>query len=93
MAEQDASPWTMTCHPSEVAACTTSTRFSMSRDDWADPALADLVAPPVTLTAFTTRATEAVGILRRPGRHRAPNGPPLRATSTWRDLDRALAKV
>lgn len=99
MAEHNSSPWTMTCHPAEVAACTTSTRFSMIRGDWADPALADLVAPPVTITAFTTRTTEAVTILRQPGRHRAPAGPfepPARDDAevpTWRDLDRALAKV
>lgn len=99
MAEQNASPWTMTSHPAEVAACTPSTRFSMSRGNWADPALDDLVAPPVTVTAFTTRAAEAVTILRQAGRHRAPSGPfepPARGDAvvpTWRDLDRALAKV
>ena len=68
MAQTHNSPWTMTCDPSEVAACTTSIRFSVTRGAWADPALADLVAPPVTVTAFTIR--EAVP--RRPGRDRAP---------------------
>jgi hypothetical protein len=80
MAERDSSPWTMTCHPAEVAACTTSTRFSMSRGAWADPDLVDLVAPPVTVTAFTTRATEAA-TPRRPGRHRSPAPRPRRHRS------------
>lgn len=65
MAEQNPAPWTLTCQPAEVAACTARTRFSMTRGTWADPALAALLAPPVTVTVtvFTSRGTEAVMLL------------------------------
>lgn len=94
MAEHNSSPWTMTSHPAEVAACATSTRYAMSRGTWPDPALADLVAPPVTMTAFVTRAAEAVTLVRQPGRHRATGGRSGRVPPdlpTWRDLHGALA--
>lgn len=99
MTEQNAAPWTLTSHPAEVAACTASICFSISRGVWPDPILVALLAPPVTITAFAIRATEAVALLRQPGRHRAPSGPfepPGRAAAevpTWRRLDRALAQV
>jgi hypothetical protein len=97
MAEQNASPWRMTCHPSEVAACTTSTRFSITRGTWADPDLADLLAPPVTVTASNSGKPTAT--VRQPGRRRAslgPFDPPGRLAAelpTWRDLVGALGPV
>jgi hypothetical protein len=96
--EQNAAPWTLACDPADVAACTASICFSMIRGAWGDPILAAHVAPPVTVSVFSIRATEAVALLRQPGRHRAPSGPfepPSRAAEvpTLRDLYRALALV
>lgn len=101
MADQNAAPWISTYHPAEVAACIAPTRFSMSRGAWADPTLAALLAPPVTVTVtrFTARGAEAVVLLRQPGRHRAPSGPfepPGRAAADvprWRQLDRTPTQV
>jgi hypothetical protein len=99
VAEENAAPWTLACDPADVAACTASICFSMSRGAWADPTLTTLVAPPVTVIVHTVRAAEAVALLRQPGRHRARGGrfePPGRVAAEvprWRDLDRALAQV
>ena len=66
MAEQNTSPWTLTSHPSEVAACRGRARFAVTVSTWSDPELAALVAPPVTVQAFGTERAQ-----RDLGRHRA----------------------
>jgi hypothetical protein len=94
VAENNRSPRTAAGRPAGADTYATSTLFSMSRGTWPDPALAELIAPPVTVTAY---AAEAAPPARRPGRHRAPGGPfepPARHAAdlpTWRDLAGALA--
>jgi hypothetical protein len=73
MAEQNTSPWTLTSHPSEVAACRGRARFAVTASTWSDPELAALVAPPVTVQAFGVEKPR-----RDLGRHRAMD----RATGT-----------
>ncbi|WP_027345402.1 hypothetical protein [Hamadaea tsunoensis] len=92
MAESTATPWTLASHPDDVAACSGAVGVGVTAGQWADPELAALVAPPVTVSAAGVRA---------PGRHRlalAPFPVPVPAPipvaerlPTWRDLAGALA--
>jgi len=105
MTEQNTSPWTLTSHPSEVAACRGRARFAVTASTWSDPELAALVAPPVTVQAFGTERAQ-----RDLGRHRATDramntvfapfivaqpmpeaAQPIPELPTWRDLAGALA--
>jgi hypothetical protein len=84
MAENNAAPWTLPCHPTEVAACCGQAGYTVSLGSWADPELAELLAPPVTVRA-----------LRESGRHWAAEiiaqRIPHYYVPTWRDLAGALA--
>ncbi|NUR71904.1 MAG: hypothetical protein HOU81_13860 [Hamadaea sp.] len=83
MAENNAAPWTLVVHPTEVAACRGAIRFDVRPGEWADPDLADLVAPPIVVRAQFAN-----------GRHRAVEIQPQRIphyVPTWRDLAGALA--
>jgi hypothetical protein len=87
MAEPHKSPWTLTSHPVEVAACASAGTYGITRQAWGDPELADLLAPPVTVTI-------AVGTAQK-GRYRTVFAQPLRQMNlpTRRDPAGVLAPV
>jgi hypothetical protein len=86
MAETSVAPWTLNSDARDVAACSGAARLGVTRGEWDDPDLAALVAPPMTVSAFTTAN----------GRHRAvfvtqAPAPQAESLPTWRDLAGALA--
>jgi len=84
MAENNAAPWTLTAHPAEVAACRGGTRFAVTPGQWADPELADLVAPPVVVRTVAKNGRHRAEIITQRIPHYVP---------TWRDLAGALARA